>query len=401
MEPRYFFHIWSRPEYFFLPKPGPEYFFQKKPRPPPWESNGRSLTEVPAEEIPVHIRDEIHGNCREVSLSLSKRLQAVRGVRTKQADFLKSLQIRGDDGNGNNRYAYAISSIRATLHEIDESVEETITTLDKLCCSVSTLSGSLNVALTDVDHSSQNNWIGLKPPEMLSPEHQIPRYTQQRTDQWKERRSVFRVTGSTLHSALGLRKLKQQKLHYDKVIYGKEEIFDANVLEKLQHGVQNEVNAVATLTGIILPFLFPKESIGYVEEGWCELDGSERPLMLVSPDGSIRDLPLEDDVQPRFAVEIKCPFPKPDKIPVCYEVPQYYVCQLLAEMAALEVRQLLFVCYSGRSSTVFLVNFDDDLWEKIFQEADKLYGIANPKRPSTTSKFSDNTKERLKIFCSG
>ena len=46
MEPRYFFHTWSRPEYFFCQNQSQNIFFKKKPGPPPppWESNGRSLT---------------------------------------------------------------------------------------------------------------------------------------------------------------------------------------------------------------------------------------------------------------------------------------------------------------------------------------------------------------------
>jgi hypothetical protein len=62
------------------------------------------------------------------------------------------------------------------------------------------------------------------------------------------------VTGSALNAALGLDTLKKQQEHFDFVKYGKlkpEPNSDAQ--ERMKHGTDNEINAVATLVTKILP----------------------------------------------------------------------------------------------------------------------------------------------------
>jgi hypothetical protein len=56
------------------------------------------------------------------------------------------------------------------------------------------------------------------------------------------------------------------------------------------HGSKNEINAISTLVGKILPSLFP--GIWYCEEGCIALKHDGEIFCVVSPDGSGRD-PLE------------------------------------------------------------------------------------------------------------
>ena len=47
---------------------------------------------------------------------------------------------------------------------------------------------------------------------------QNPQFVKQRSDKWKDLRMQSRLTGSTMHNALGLRNLKSQKEHFDEFV---------------------------------------------------------------------------------------------------------------------------------------------------------------------------------------
>ena len=67
-------------------------------------------------------------------------------------------------------------------------------------------------------------------------------------------------------------------------------------------------------------------------------------------------------------------------------------------MVALNVQQILYVCWSEESTTVMIAKFDATLWVMITDEIEQLYGKSNQKRPT---KISDNVKEirdRLKHY---
>lgn len=59
----------------------------------------------------------------------------------------------------------------------------------------------------------------------------------------------YRITGSTLYNGLGLRSLKDQIAHFNKVIHGIDIIFSEEEKKRMEHGTINEENAVCTLTG--------------------------------------------------------------------------------------------------------------------------------------------------------
>ena len=57
-----------------------------------------------------------------------------------------------------------------------------------------------------------------------------------------------------------------------------------------------------------------------------------------------------------------------------------YVCQVMAEMKALCVSQLLYVCWSPVCTSVLLVSFDHDLWKDITACILAIYGGDRPKK---------------------
>ncbi len=111
--------------------------------------------------------------------------------------------------------------------------------------------------------------------------------------------------------------------------------------DALQHGSLHEIDLIGTLVGKFLPVYSPQ--LKYVEEG-CECLLHEGKTILVSSsDGSLRSHP--DDVA-HFAIEGKCPLPGKQFAPdVHYELPTYYVPQLLAEMRSLCCQKALFISY--------------------------------------------------------
>ena len=64
--------------------------------------------------------------------------------------------------------------------------------------------------------------------------------------------------GSTIYKAVGCDGLGKQKYHFEKVICG---ILDKEpslfIKEDMEHGVNNEINAVATVVGKIVPVIEP------------------------------------------------------------------------------------------------------------------------------------------------
>jgi hypothetical protein len=123
----------------------------------------------------------------------------------------------------------------------------------------------------------------------------------------------------------------------------------------MDHGSKNEINAISTLVGKILPSLFP--GIWYCEEGCIALKHDGEIFCVVSPDGSGRDA---QNSKPLYAIEIKYPIPgKSFTTPVHYEVPSYYIPQVLSEMKALNVMKTLYISHTTESTTVFMIKHSE------------------------------------------
>lgn len=143
----------------------------------------------------------------------------------------------------------------------------------------------------------------------------------------------------------------------------------------MDYGTEHEVHAASTVVERFLPAFMP--SMSFYEEGSHVIFHQDVPLILVSPDGSIRPSSTNTATnlpEPVMAVEIKCPFPNKHSKPVHYELPKRYITQILAEMACLKVKQLLYVSWSEESTTLMVVKFDEVLWNLILEEAYQIYG---------------------------
>ncbi|VDI14617.1 Hypothetical predicted protein [Mytilus galloprovincialis] len=224
-------------------------------------------------------------------------------------------------------------------------------------------------------------------------------FVKQKSTAWKTIRSFAKVTGSTCFDALGLGGLKKQKEHFEYVFSGKEKTEPSPEVKKyMQHGTVNEINCVATLVSKVLPVFYPTQS--YFEEG-CKVDYLDNNFMLlVSPDGSLRSSCEFGGKKPCFAVEIKCPYPgNVYKPKVYYELPHYYVPQILSEMSVLETNCIIFLCYSLESTIVFEADFDSMLWDQIMSRLIQCYGKADSKCPTKLPSDLKEFQEKMKQYC--
>ena len=69
-----------------------------------------------------------------------------------------------------------------------------------------------------------------------------------------------------------------------------------------------------------------------------------------------------------IAVELKSPYPQPDKIPVHYSVPKWYILQILSHMFITGSEYCWYGCCGPQSVVLIACTFDEDLWNKIWTE---------------------------------
>ena len=203
-----------------------------------------------------------------------------------------------------------------------------------------------------------------------------------------------------MHRALGLSTLKEQQLHFDRVIDGKETdntSVGEHIMRAMEQGSCNEINGVGTLVGKVLPVYMP--TAVFFEEGFYSIKhGIESEFIIVSPDGSCRQNSV-----PVTAIEIKCPLPGKKVVPdVHYRLPDYYVCQVLSEMTVLNCTSLFYVCWTPQSTTVFKVQYDFEVWQLIHRELTEIYIYGShgkkPVRPKRKSQMITTIKQYIKEF---
>jgi hypothetical protein len=190
-----------------------------------------------------------------------------------------------------------------------------------------------------------------------------------------------------------IRRTEKQKEFLDEKTGRKpEKEISADLQRMFEHGTSNEINAVSTFVAKFLPAFHPE--LSFYEEGCYIKKNNGESMLIVSPDGSIRNTASDLNY---FGVEIKCPFPgKMFSTPVHYSLPHYYVPQVLSEMDCLDVDKLDFLSYSKESMTVHQARFDSDLWNTIYSEIQTIKQNNNPKKLSATL---PSLKQSISKYC--
>ena len=110
-----------------------------------------------------------------------------------------------------------------------------------------------------INLSNFGNSFQLLPPEVVFLHTNLDddsnmQFIKQRSDKWFQLRKKYRVTGSTLNTAIGLDTLQKQKEHHYIHVRGrKPPPTPPDLQKKFDHSTRNEVNATATLISTIAP----------------------------------------------------------------------------------------------------------------------------------------------------
>ena len=348
-----------------------------------------------------HESTEALDGLRQVATILSHRLADARALNLAQErnlDKLKRLAEKNPDNE--SKYDYAMSFVQTTIFQAQRFIASTLKTISQVCEIGSALNLSHHYHYGEINLCHQGNVLRLPEPSDLPEQFRNSNFTKQRTPPWFELRKLAPVTGSSLHKAIGLGILKDQRQHCDEHIGGQKRKEPSTDLQaRLSHGIANEDNAVATLAATVLPFMFPPH-LAIVEDGARFIKGQTKETLIeVSSDGYL--LPVHGTQvggQSLYIVEIKCPYPNKNVLPVHYKPPKYYICQLLAEMAAHETNVGLYVSYSKQSMTVCKVSFDEELWQMIMKEVEYLYGGEKVIRLKKRTDGAKQIQKRLDVF---
>ena len=315
-------------------------------------------------------------------------------------------KIRKDPSLGKT-LEYAMDSCRTSIFQIDNCVTQFMDVQLEICKTGAFLNGVIHLFASPplqntvrfpltIDIDTQQNVKLLKPVEEMKVQletNDLPtRYVKQRSDEWFKARQEVKVTGSTMYAAVGCETLKSQNNHIDKLQSNSEIQKPSEDQEKrMKHGTESEVHEIATLAGMIMPFLFP--DMTYHEEGYYVEDE-----VIVSPDGSLRDATGSKCF---YAMEGKAPLGNEFVIKQHYNVPERYITQCLFEQKVLKAEMgTMYICWTEESTTAFIVPCSDTLCEACQSIIRTIYIGQEPKRMSRLSKESKELKEGLKHHCS-
>ena len=306
---------------------------------------------------------------------LSYRVKELRELVVKKKTALINLKKRVDGDWTKSKLAPAISFLHTKIITSQSSIQDLLSSIDKLGFAVACINGTeqhyvlgSNAA---VHFESQENYVCLrevvltnKSPSIDNP---VPMTTKQHSQQWHALRDQSRITGSTIFQALGCATLKEQKSHYDKVYNGKVIQVSPELQALFDYGSSQEINALATLLGKILPVYFPR--LIFREDGCCVVPLNDS-YAVISGDGS--GINADNNINMTF--EFKCPKPKKERVvDQHYALPVRYTTQVLAQMYAKNCEHFAYVCFTPESSTFIKGTFDQTTWHEVWDLATELY----------------------------
>lgn len=346
------------------------------------------------DRTPDHYWSAILKELKESFVVLSSNLKNLRLFKKKKNAALSKLKKQSDKGTSAS-YMYAIDFCKTAIYQAENCIDTLLEVVMMICRVGASINkvGHLFFKKNPVVLEMQQNVHLLKSPDEMKSAIGVlelaPELTKQRSPEWYEARKAVKVTGSTIHTAIGCDTLKSQKAHFDRFVSGIEPIRPTKEqAHAMEHGTKCEVHEIATLSSIVLPFLFP--DCVYREEGYYLND-----RVLISPDGS-----LVSDTN-EFAFEGKAPMGNDFVTPVHYSVPARYITQTIFEQKALNAKRgTLYLSWSEESSAVHIIPVNKKLCTDILNQIDELYHDSLPKRPTSISKHSKQLKENIKNFVS-
>lgn len=178
-------------------------------------------------------------------------------------------------------------------------------------------------------------------------------------------------------------------------------------LHKIGFVFQFQINAAATVVGRLLPAWYPP-CHNFFQVGLAFMGPNERPHMIeVSADGVIQCENLGGQcpyahlhvTEGHIVVELKCKYPEQDLPHMPYDCfPIRYVTQCLSEMAAFQAELLILACWTPSTTNVYLVKFDETLWNELYEFSCELYAAEHCKVPLKWHWKSKDLMPKLRSF---
>ena len=357
-----------------------------------------------------HLENLLNQLTRRI-LTLRQRIEGEHYLRLKLAKMSQSNTL---DSRQQYSYKMQLSFLNEHSARCDTNIGRALHLNHKIIKTLAACRRNSDVFCDSkiVDFGTQNNSYYLFPCDRNSQyfDLNLPENTdliKQRSDLWFHVRKKAKVTGSTLFNALGLGTLANLKSHHYQFVKKRSPPeFPDDVKARLQYGQDNEKHGIANITGAFLP-AFKSNCFSYMEVGPTFLTVCGKANFIeVSPDGVIRCLNGEEcennsstgkhHVMP---VEVKCVYPDSSKpLQPHYNLPQRYIPQCLAEMAAYSSPDLWLVSFTENSCALFVLRFHNDLWEKITKVAHELHGGEKPKVPTKLHKETNTLRSMLRSY---
>ena len=195
-----------------------------------------------------------------------------------------------------------------------------------------------------------------------------------------------------MYKGLGLDTLKCEKEHFNVYVHKLPSVPVSEEVQKyIQFGTDNEINAITTLVGLLMPALLPS-CFSFFEVGPQFIHGVHKEnLIEVSVDGIIRCThgascmfkQTQSHCHKKIVVEAKCVCPSDDmlKFPY-YKLPVRHVPQCLCELIAYDADELWLISFTLYSVTFIVVYFDEKLWQKLLNLTKEKYDMVRPVLPT-------------------
>ena len=169
-----------------------------------------------------------------------------------------------------------------------------------------------------------------------------------------------------------------------------------------------QIHGLGTIAGILMPALLTDCSTLYEVGAYTHDRDNVTNLMVDSPDGLIK---LDHKVtgpccnrhiyamnNDDMSVELKSPYPQPDKIPVHYTVPRWYVLQILTHMFMTNTRLNLYGCCGPKSLVAIQCSFDAHLWQKLWSEIKEFLDQRKPVGSQWPKHFAREFRDDLDSY---
>lgn len=365
--------------------------------------------------------DNIKTILRDVVKILGTNNKELRELKEKKERTIESLKSKSGNNWKDGKFKNAILSLQGMMIKLSDQIERGLALSDRVCENLSHLNGRSEWWTNNSEVCVKNlqNYYDTPLPDCSIPGKPNPLFLKQRSDEWFDLKKFHPVSGSSISSISGLGTLKEKQQKWNEYHRGAHASEVTSEVQKaMQHGCQNEVNAIATACTKIIPSLFPDlafSDIGSViiddvmtehthdSIGKCAKSDTRHPFILVSPDGVLvkegnKNWKGINDFQ--LTVEFKSPYFKPS---AHLEIPKRYFPQLEFESHVSSSKCTLFVSSHREFSTAFIYQNDTDFTLDLMKEAQSNFmESAFPKRFSETSKeLKENlgmAKERIKFL---